>query len=111
MSGHHARAGDVLKPGDRVATLVAAHPRQVVADVEERRGAVFAQGSRVLARCRTGDRETVPATVIAVSGDVAALPQRVWTNPGLTPTCRAGAGRSTLGCRKTRAWIRAKCWI
>jgi HlyD family secretion protein len=77
----HARPGDVVRPGDPVVTLVEARPRQVIAYVEERRGAALQRGSKVVARRRNATRDRVEGAVVAVAGDVSALPQRVWANP------------------------------
>jgi multidrug resistance efflux pump len=89
VSAVHARPGDVVTPGQTVATLVEARPRQVVAWLDERRGASLATGAKVVARRRDGHRQSVAGTVAAIGGEVAALPQRLWTNPHVPSWGRA----------------------
>lgn len=89
VSAIHARPGDVVTPGQPVLTLVEAQPRQVVAWLDERRGASLQPGAKVVVRRRAGHREQIAATVAGVGGDVATLPQRLWTNPHVPAWGRA----------------------
>jgi multidrug resistance efflux pump len=85
----HARPGDVIRAGDPVVTLVETRPRLVVAYVDERRGMSLSAGAKVVARRRNAPSRSVEGTVAAVGGDVAALPQRLWTNPHVPAWGRA----------------------
>lgn len=85
----HARPGDVVKPGDPVATLVEAMPRQVLAYVDERRGAPLPRGTRVVATQRGTERRQWEGVVSAVSAGVTELPKRLWVNPAYPAWGRA----------------------
>lgn len=84
----HARAGAVVKPGDPVVTIVEANPRQIVAYVDEKRGAAIPLGSQVKARHRVSAQQ-YDAVVTALAGDVSELPRRLWTNPAMPAWGRA----------------------
>lgn len=85
----HARPGDVVKPGDPVVTLVEALPQQVLAYIDERRGAPLPAGTRVVATRRDADRRRWEGFVSAVAADVTELPRRLWMNPALPAWGRA----------------------
>lgn len=85
----HARPGDVVKPGDPVVTLVEALPRQVLAYIDERRGAPLPAGTRVVATRRDADRRRWEGLVSAVAADVTELPKRLWMNPAFPAWGRA----------------------
>ena len=57
--------------------------------LDERRSVSLAQGARVVARRRDRRRQRVAGTVAIVGGDVATLPQRLWTNPHVPAWGRA----------------------
>lgn len=85
----HARAGDVLRPGTPVVTLVEANPKQVIAYVDERRWEAVPLGTRVTARRRAAQEHSYDAIVSGIAADVTELPRRLWTNPHIPAWGRA----------------------
>jgi HlyD family secretion protein len=78
-----ARPGTVLRPGDPVVTLVETQPREVVAYLEEHRGAGIPIGTEVIVHRRNATRDQVRGTVASLSSAVAELPRRLWLNPAI----------------------------
>lgn len=89
VSAIHARPGDVVKPGDPVVTLVEAQPRHALAYIDERRGKILPQGTRVAAARRDGSQQRWEGVVSGVAADVSELPRRLWLSPAFPAWGRA----------------------
>lgn len=89
VSAIHARPGDVVKPGDPVVTLVEAQPRHALAYIDERRGKILPQGTRVVAARRDGSQQRWEGVVSGVAADVSELPKRLWLSPAFPSWGRA----------------------
>lgn len=76
-----AREGSVVRSGDPVMILVETEPTQVIAYVEEERGANPAVGDPVTLRSRTRAGKAIPGTVAGVARTVSELPPRFWRHP------------------------------